>query len=69
MEGWNRLALLCWAVAELYTPSIFSGVYRRKILGFLKKEIEFPMAQCRSSKITSMIKWIRTSKLSIKNSL
>jgi len=33
------------------------------------KGIETPMAQGRSSKIISMVQWIRTSRLSIKNSL
>jgi len=31
--------------------------------------IQIPMAQGRSTKIISMIQWIRTSRLSIKNSL
>ena len=39
------------------------------MLGYLKKGIQPPMAQGRSSKFNSMIKWIRTSWLSIKNSL
>ena len=33
-----------------------------------EKEIQTAMAQGRSTKIVSMIKWIRTSRLSIKNS-
>ena len=37
--------------------------------GYLEKGIQIPMAQGRSTKIISMIKWIRTSRLSIKNSL
>ena len=37
--------------------------------GYLEKGIETPMAQGRSTKIISMIEWIRTSRLSIKNSL
>ena len=41
----------------------------RQISGYLKKGIEIPMEQGRSTVIVSMIKWIRTSRLSIKNSL
>ena len=37
--------------------------------GYLEKGIQTPRAQGRSTKIISMIKWIRTSRLSIKNSL
>ena len=37
--------------------------------GYLEKGIQTPMAKGRSSKIVSMMKWIRTSRLSIKNSL
>ena len=40
----------------------------RYISGFLEKVIQTPMAQGRSVKIISMIKWIRTSRLSMKNS-
>ena len=40
----------------------------RKILGYLETGIQTLMAQCWSTKIISMIKWIRTSRLSIKNS-
>jgi len=36
---------------------------------YLEKGIQTPMAQGRSTKIISMIKWIRTSRLSIKNPL
>ena len=36
---------------------------------YLEKGIQTPMAQGLSTKIISMIKWIRTSRLSIKNSL
>ena len=39
------------------------------ILGYLKKGVQTPMAQGRSTEIVSMIKWIRTSRLSKKNSL
>jgi len=39
-----------------------------KIVGYLKKEIQTPMAQGRSTKIILMTKWIRTSRLSIKHS-
>ena len=35
----------------------------------LEKGIQTPMAQGRSTKIISMIRWIRTSRLSMKNSL
>ena len=35
----------------------------------MKQGIQPPMAQGRSTKIIWMIKWIRTSRLSIKNSL
>jgi len=37
--------------------------------GCLEMGIQTPMAQGRSTKIISIIKWIRTSRLSIKNSL
>jgi len=37
--------------------------------GYLKKGIQIPMAQGRSTKVISMIKRIRTSRLAIKNSL
>jgi len=36
---------------------------------YLEKGIQTPMAQGRSTKIISMIKWSRTSRLSTKNSL
>jgi hypothetical protein len=36
---------------------------------FLAKGIQTPMAQGQSTKIISTIKWIRTCRLSIKNSL
>ena len=39
------------------------------MLGYLKREIQTFMAQGRSTKIISMMKWIRTSRLSIKHSL
>jgi len=38
------------------------------MLGYLEKGIHTPVAQGRSTKTISMIKWIRTSRLSIKNS-
>ena len=41
----------------------------RYILGCLEKRIKTAMAQGQSTKIISMIKWIWTSKLSIKNYL
>ena len=37
--------------------------------GNLERGIQTPMAHGRSTKIISIIKWIRTSRLSIKNSL
>ena len=37
--------------------------------GYLKKGIQAPVAQGRSTKIISMIEWTRTSRLSIKISL
>ena len=37
--------------------------------GYLEKGIQTPMAQGRSTKIIPTIKWIRTRRLSIKNSL
>ena len=40
-----------------------------KIHGYLEKGMQTPMAQGRSTKIMSMIKWIRTGRSSIKNSL
>ena len=39
------------------------------MLGYLEKGMQIPMAQGRSTRIISMMKWIRTSRLSIKNSL
>jgi len=39
------------------------------MLGYLEKGNQTPMAQGRSTEIISMIKWIRTSRLSMKNSL
>jgi len=39
------------------------------LTGYLEKGIQTPMAQGRSTETISMIKWIRTSRLSIKNSL
>ena len=42
---------------------------RQGSLGYLEKGIQTPMAQGRSTKIISMIKWIRTSRLSRNNSL
>ena len=44
-------------------------VSRKVDIGYLEKGIQTPMAQGRSTKIITMIKWIRTSGLSIKNSL
>ena len=44
--------------------------FPRKVdIRLTEKEIQTPTAQGRSTKIISMIKWIRTSRLSIKNSL
>ena len=57
-----------WTVKAV---SVKGGTYlpSRLVLGFLDKGIQTPMAQGRSAKIVSMIKWIRTSRLLIKNSL
>ena len=41
----------------------------RKIYGHLKKKIQTAMAQGRPTKITSMIKWMWTSRLSVKITL
>jgi len=41
----------------------------RKMYGYLEKGIQTPMAQGRSTKIISMNKWFRTSRLSIKHPL
>ena len=48
--------------------SLFSGL-GRLMRGYLQKRIQTSMAQSWSTEIISMIKWIRTSRLSIKNSL
>ena len=45
------------------------GTLGRKMQGYREKGIQTPMAQGRSTKIISMMKWIRTSRFSIKNSL
>ena len=42
---------------------------KQRILGYLQKGIQTPMAQGRSTNIISMIRWIRTSTSSIQNSL
>ena len=39
------------------------------MLTYMEKGIETPMAHGQSTKIIQMIKWIRTSRLSVKNSL
>ena len=39
------------------------------MLGYLEKGTQTPMAQGRSTEIISMIKWIRTSRLPVQNSL
>ena len=44
-------------------------VDRMGVKDYLEKGIQTPMVQGRSTQIISMIKWIRTSRLSIKNSL
>ena len=41
----------------------------RQMLGYLEKGIQTHMAQGRSTKTISMIKWIQISRLSIKNSV
>ena len=38
-------------------------------LGYLKRRIQIPMAQGRSTEVISMIKWIQTSRRPIKKSL
>ena len=58
-----------WLQGEIYAPfecvpsSLESG--DSMDCGYLEKGIQIPMAQGQSSKITSMIRWIRTSRLSI----
>jgi hypothetical protein len=42
---------------------------RKVDIGYLEKGIQTPMARGRSTKIISMMKWIRTSRLSLQNSL
>jgi hypothetical protein len=39
------------------------------MLGYMEKGVQTSMAQCRSTAIIEMIKWIRTSRLSIKKCL
>ena len=39
------------------------------MLGYLEQGIQTPMAQGRSAKIIETIKWVRTSRLSINDSL
>ena len=43
--------------------------WRYSLLGYLGMGIRTPMARGRSTKIISMMKWIRTSRLSTKISL
>jgi len=50
------------------TQSSTTNPSRKVDIGYLAKGIQTPMAQGRSTKTISMVKWIRTSKLSIKNS-
>ena len=45
------------------------GDVGRQVLGYLAKPIQTPMAQGRSTKLISTIKWVRTSRLSTKISL
>ena len=45
------------------------GMTRGCLVHAKRKGIQTPMAQGRSSEIISMIRWIRTSRMSIKNSL
>ena len=50
-------------------PESVSQALGRKIQSYLEKGIQTPVAQGRSTKIISMIKWTRTRRLSIKISL
>ena len=47
----------------------FVPLLGRSIQGYLEKGIQTPMAQGRSTKNISMMNWIWTSRLSVKNSL
>jgi hypothetical protein len=60
-----------WALSTIINNSFCFATtnYLQSVLtAYLEKGIQTPMAQGRSTQIISMIKWIRTSRLSIKNS-
>ena len=57
---------LWFKVLSVGPPPCSSSAFR--VQG-LRKEIQTPMARGRSTKMISMIKWIRTSGSSMKNSL
>ena len=76
VTGPSRSLILKRIDTRVYEPQIRSGwrwwwqdYLERQISGYLKTGIRTPMAQGWPTKIISMIKWIRTSRLSIKNSL
>ena len=69
VDGGVEVALLALALALRVHHVHRRHLLGRKILGYLEKGIQTPMAQGRSAKIISMIKWIRTRRLSIENSL
>ena len=54
----------CSSCGSLQVMSLFR-VLGRKIRGYLEKVFRTPMAPGRSTRIISMIEWIRTSRLSI----
>ena len=68
---------LCWELEEPIGPKTTLMITIQEVTvcleegryGYLEKGIQTPMAQGRSTKIITMIKWIRTIRLSIKNSL
>ena len=49
--------------------SVSSGQSSSVSRGYMEQGIQTPMAQGRSTKIISMIKWIRTSRLVVKKEL
>ena len=58
------------SACDLASPGSSLGLgLGRWIEGYLEKGVQVPMGQGRSTKILSMIKWIRNSRLSIQNSL
>jgi len=58
----QRVQISSWKQRECTDCRVREG---RWVYGYLEKGIQTPMAQGRSTKIISMIKWIRTSRLSI----